>query len=68
MISRTALVKAIPGTNGMTAPAIIKSAVEGKPVASPKLGYHPKDKGSSKGCHKGNSDKLLYIEGKGKTK
>ena len=31
MISLTELVRAIPGTKGMTAPAMIKSAVESKP-------------------------------------
>ena len=31
LISRTT-VRAIPGTKGMTAPAIIRSAVEGNPV------------------------------------
>lgn len=29
--SRTAFVRAMPGTKGMTAPAMIKSALEGKP-------------------------------------
>ena len=31
MISRTELVRAMPGTKGMTEPAIIKSSVELKP-------------------------------------